>query len=153
MPSDRDAQEDETRKPDSSSGVGSGETVYWLPTAEDLPDPFPGEFRLRALPQQGAFGHVWLADDLYIGRPVALKSLRLSSSSLSAETALAALRNRVGRATFAASARDEDKRHHRRSNRSSHRGTPRLRRERLLPRTARRGVSVIDPRTHCSPSG
>jgi serine/threonine protein kinase len=41
-----------------------------------LPDPFPGEFRVRRLLGSGSFGAVWLADDLNLGRPVALKTLR-----------------------------------------------------------------------------
>jgi serine/threonine protein kinase len=54
-----------------------------LPPAADepeapaqLPDPFPGEFRVRKLLGRGTFGDVWLADDLHIGRPVALKQVR-----------------------------------------------------------------------------
>jgi hypothetical protein len=43
--------------------------------AEQLPDPFPGEFRLRALLGRGAFGKVFLADDVGLGRPVALKAI------------------------------------------------------------------------------
>jgi serine/threonine-protein kinase len=45
--------------------------------ADDLPDPFPGEFQLRELLAEGTFGKVWLADDLNIGRQVALKMLKL----------------------------------------------------------------------------
>src|SRR5262249_51407501 len=41
-------------------------------------DPFPGEFRLRRRLGQGAFGVVWLADDLRLERPVALKAIRPS---------------------------------------------------------------------------
>jgi serine/threonine-protein kinase len=46
------------------------------PGAEDLPDPFPGEFRIRKRQGAGAFGTVWLAEDLVLGRPVALKTVR-----------------------------------------------------------------------------
>jgi serine/threonine protein kinase len=46
--------------------------------ADALPDPFPGEFRVRSLLGRGAFGAVWLADDLYLERPVALKALSVA---------------------------------------------------------------------------
>jgi serine/threonine-protein kinase len=42
-----------------------------------LPDPFPGEFRIRTPLGQGTFGKVFLADDLHLGRPVALKTLHI----------------------------------------------------------------------------
>jgi serine/threonine protein kinase len=44
------------------------------------PDPFPGEFRVRSLLGRGAFGAVWLADDLHLERPVALKALSAADS-------------------------------------------------------------------------
>lgn len=40
-----------------------------------LPDPFPGEFRFLRLLGEGAFGSVWLADDLNLGIQVAIKTL------------------------------------------------------------------------------
>jgi serine/threonine protein kinase len=46
------------------------------PDSAPLPDPLPGEFRIRRRLGAGAFGTVWLADDLYLGRPVALKTVR-----------------------------------------------------------------------------
>jgi serine/threonine protein kinase len=55
-------------------------------------DPFPGEFRLVRLLGQGAFGSVWLADDLHLGRPVALKMIRSADSSAEAGRRLARLR-------------------------------------------------------------
>jgi serine/threonine protein kinase len=58
-----------------------------------LPDPFPGEFRFVRLLGRGAFGLVWLADDLHLGRPVAVKTIRSSAISGAREKALRALRN------------------------------------------------------------
>jgi serine/threonine-protein kinase len=64
------------------------------PRAENevLPDPFPGEFRVTRLLGEGAFGKVWLADDLNLGRQVALKALRCSGSDEAGQRALLALR-------------------------------------------------------------
>src|SRR5262249_37709928 len=59
----------------------------------ELPDPFPGEFRIRQLLGAGAFGKVWLADDVHLGRSVALKTLRPPGGAVSAAQALAALRS------------------------------------------------------------
>ncbi len=60
-------------------------------TEAPLPDPFPGEFRIRRLLGEGAFGKVWLADDLRLGRAVALKTLRFPSDSADGPATLAAL--------------------------------------------------------------
>jgi serine/threonine protein kinase len=46
-----------------------------------LPDPFPGEFRIRRPLGQGTFGKVFLADDLHLGRLVALKTLHFPADA------------------------------------------------------------------------
>jgi serine/threonine protein kinase len=46
-----------------------------------LPDPFPGEFRVRRLLGAGSFGKVWLADDLRLQRQVALKTLHVPADA------------------------------------------------------------------------
>lgn len=51
------------------------------PYETPLPDPFPGDFRIRGLLGQGTFGKVWLADDLHLGRRVALKTLHLPADA------------------------------------------------------------------------
>lgn len=60
-------------------------TTVLAPTQRDdedpLPDPFPGEFRIRRLLGKGSFGKVWLADDLHLGRQVALKTLHLPADA------------------------------------------------------------------------
>jgi serine/threonine protein kinase len=88
----------------ASSDLASEETLELEPAAGarppkgaagegTLPDPFPGEFRVRRLLGSGTFGEVWLADDLNLGRPVALKTLRLADRRRVSVPALAALRN------------------------------------------------------------
>ncbi|HTU20806.1 MAG TPA: serine/threonine-protein kinase [Gemmataceae bacterium] len=46
-----------------------------------LPNPFPDDFRIRKLLGKGSFGKVWLADDLHLGRQVALKTLHLPAEA------------------------------------------------------------------------
>jgi serine/threonine protein kinase len=53
----------------------------WTSSEAPLPDPFPGEFRIRGLLGEGTFGKVWLADDLHLGRRVALKTLHLPADA------------------------------------------------------------------------
>jgi serine/threonine protein kinase len=55
-------------------------------------DPFPGEFRVERFLGSGTFGEVWLAEDLHLGRPVALKFLRRPGGAAD-PAALAVLRN------------------------------------------------------------
>jgi hypothetical protein len=61
-----------------------------------LPDPFPDEFRIIRRLGEGAFGEVWLAEDLNLHRPVALKTLALADSAGEVRTKLEALRNEAG---------------------------------------------------------
>lgn len=62
----------------------------------DLPDPFPGEFRIERALGEGAYGKVWLAEDLQLGRLVAIKSLKLPATSTLGPQVLAALRHEAG---------------------------------------------------------
>lgn len=72
--------------PEATRAVSCGEDL--------LPDPFPGEFRIVKALGEGAFGRVWLAEDLNIGRPVALKALKVSHEAR--DHALTAVRNEAG---------------------------------------------------------
>jgi hypothetical protein len=66
---------------------------YEPPPGARLPQPFPGEYQVRALLGEGSFGQVWLADHLRLGRQVALKALRLRGGVEQRSRALAALQN------------------------------------------------------------
>jgi tRNA A-37 threonylcarbamoyl transferase component Bud32 len=70
-----------------------GSTQAYEPGPEALPQPFPGEYRFRALLGEGSFGTVWLADDLRLGVPVALKAVRLEGGLERRSRALAQLEN------------------------------------------------------------
>jgi serine/threonine protein kinase len=60
---------------------------------EPLPDPFPGEYRVRKFLGAGSFSRVWLADHLSFQIPVALKTLHFQVSGSARALALAALQN------------------------------------------------------------
>jgi hypothetical protein len=69
-------------------------TVDQAPPAPSAPpDPFPGAFRLVRRLGEGAFGSVWLADDLALTRPVALKMIRPGGPADEAGRRLDALRD------------------------------------------------------------
>jgi serine/threonine protein kinase len=59
---------------------------------EPPPDPFPGDFRVCCRVGAGAFGSVWLAEDLHLGRLVALKTVRPSTPSGPCDRLLVRLR-------------------------------------------------------------
>jgi serine/threonine-protein kinase len=61
--------------------------------SEELPDPFPGEYRVRKFLGEGTFSWVWLADHLSFQIPVALKTLHFQGSVPERALALAALQN------------------------------------------------------------
>jgi serine/threonine protein kinase len=60
---------------------------------EALPDPFPGEFRVVRPLGKGAYGQVWLAEDLGLGCQVALKTLLPGEGLEEADRKLEALRH------------------------------------------------------------
>jgi tRNA A-37 threonylcarbamoyl transferase component Bud32 len=62
--------------------------------ADDEPaDPFPGVFRLLRRVGRGAFGSVWLAEDLHLGRQVALKMILPGGPPAEADRRLDRLRD------------------------------------------------------------
>lgn len=73
--------------------LAGGDAYATLPSeyGSALPNPFPGEFQVQRLLGQGAFGKVWLAEDLCLRRLVALKTLQVSGSVRGREQKLAAL--------------------------------------------------------------
>jgi serine/threonine protein kinase len=73
--------------------AASAATKAFKPEAGPLPQPFPGEYAIRGLLGEGAFGQVWLADDLNLGIPVALKTIHLHGEVEYRSRALAALEN------------------------------------------------------------
>src|SRR5262249_2759171 len=75
--------------------AGESSTQVYEAGAEGLPQPFPGEYAVRALLGEGSFGRVWLADDLNLGIPVALKTVRLQGDVERRSRALAQLENQA----------------------------------------------------------
>src|SRR5262245_45763977 len=59
----------------------------------ELPQPFPGEYRILGALGKGSCGEVWLAEDLKRGILVALKTVRLEGGAEQRSQALAALEN------------------------------------------------------------
>lgn len=68
-------------------------TLSYVPGQQAVPQPFPGEYEFRALLGEGSFGQVWLAEDVKLGIPVALKTVRLQAEAERQARALAALEN------------------------------------------------------------
>jgi serine/threonine protein kinase len=68
----------------------SGDTM--ADPSPTLPDPFPGEFRVERKLGAGTFGTVWLAEDLNLCRPVALKTVCPPTQKRVAERSLQRLR-------------------------------------------------------------
>jgi serine/threonine protein kinase len=64
-----------------------------FPEPAELPQPFPGEYLFRALLGEGSFAKVWLADDLRLRIPVALKAVRVEGGVERRSRALAQLEN------------------------------------------------------------
>jgi serine/threonine protein kinase len=73
--------------------AAAASTQHFEPRVAALPQPFPGEYVIRGLLGEGSFGKVWLADDLKLGIPVALKTVRLWGGVEQRSRALAALQN------------------------------------------------------------
>ena len=84
--------------------IGEETGIHFPPPAEgsslssdsgrvELPQPFPGEYRILGALGKGSFGEVWLAEDLKQGSFVALKTVRLEGGADQRSQALAALEN------------------------------------------------------------
>ena len=69
------------------------ETPPWNPGSRAVPDPFPGEYRFLNVLGKGAFGEVWLAEQVNLGsRLVAIKTLKVPADSTNGPHVLAALK-------------------------------------------------------------
>jgi serine/threonine protein kinase len=82
----------------SAVEYADGTTIDWaeeVPNSADivLPDPFPGQYRIRRLLGEGRFGRVWLADHLRLDIPVALKTLHIHVAAKERAAVLATLEN------------------------------------------------------------
>jgi serine/threonine protein kinase len=69
------------------------ETIPAPASPSGLPQPFPGEYVIRRSLGEGAFGQVWLADDVKRAIPVALKTIRLRAGVEQRSRALATMQN------------------------------------------------------------
>ena len=78
------------------SRPSSAQTPSFAPDGTPLPQPFPDDFLVTRLLGEGAFGRVWLAEDLHLPRQVAIKSLRFPAGSEVGATTLAALKREAG---------------------------------------------------------
>jgi serine/threonine protein kinase len=75
----------------SVAPTAAASTQHYEPGPVALPQPFPREYVIRGLLGEGSFGKVWLADDLNLGIPVALKTVRLHGGVEQRSRALAGL--------------------------------------------------------------
>lgn len=77
--------------------VGRSSPDPEVPREAPVIDPFPGEFRPLRLLGEGAFGKVWLAEDLALGRPIALKAVKPRGTDRENEQVLGLLRSEAKR--------------------------------------------------------
>src|SRR5262249_31646900 len=79
------------------SGLLDDRSTAPHPPPPGLPNPFPGEYRILHRLGGGAFGDVFLAEEINVGgRLVALKTLKLAGGLGSAADQLEALRREAG---------------------------------------------------------
>ena len=79
----------------SDGSTGTSEVSHQHPDNATiyLPNPFPNDFKVVRCLGKGNFGEVWLADDLHLDKPVALKTLSVSQRSPLFAKKLIALKN------------------------------------------------------------